>query len=239
MYVRLEGSENGPDGSPYYVGKGKGVRAFNHTGHGLRTPKNKHSIVMVANGLTEAEAFARERTLIAQYGRLDQGTGCLRNRTDGGEGASGHRHSAETKEKLRLANVGLQKSAETRAKLSRAKRGKPNPHRGYPHSQEQRAKVSARLKGRPSNNPLGHKHTPESRAKESAQMKVAWARRKALGTVPSKVIPLRIRRLTLGLCRECTQPRESSSKNFCSAHLASHREEYKKSCRKKQDKLCA
>ena len=39
--------------------------------------------------MNEADAFQLEILLIYQYGRIDLGTGCLRNLTNGGDGVSG------------------------------------------------------------------------------------------------------------------------------------------------------
>jgi len=91
---------NPRSGRPVYVGKGQGRRAREHlTGErtnpdvvefmrkcrvGRREPK-----IEFERGLTEVEAFQREIELIAKYGRKDNGTGILLNRTDGGRGMSG------------------------------------------------------------------------------------------------------------------------------------------------------
>ena len=76
------------DGTPYYVGKGKGNRAFTSNGHGVHKPKHKERVVIYP-AESERDAFEAEIALIWYYGRRDLGTGCLRNLTDGGEGSSG------------------------------------------------------------------------------------------------------------------------------------------------------
>jgi len=75
------------DGSPYYIGKGKINRMYSKQ-HSINLPP-KERIVVMENNLTEVGAFALERRYIRWYGRKDNDTGILRNRTDGGEGASG------------------------------------------------------------------------------------------------------------------------------------------------------
>lgn len=75
------------DGTPYYVGKGHGKRAYDST-HNVKVPDDKDRIIFLKQNLTEEEAFNHEKYMIAVLGRKDLGTGILRNMTDGGEGHS-------------------------------------------------------------------------------------------------------------------------------------------------------
>ena len=112
------------DGTPYYVGKGFGDRAFIRDNHRIPRPKNK-SRILVQDFPSEQDAFAAEKFLINYYGRVDLGTGCLRNLTEGGEGCSGRICKDETKQKIRQANSHpLSKSH--REALSRVRKGKGN-----------------------------------------------------------------------------------------------------------------
>ncbi len=88
------------DGTPYYVGKGSGFRAYCKRPY---RPTDKSRIKIVKDNLTEVEAFNLEINLIEQYGRQDLGTGILKNKTIGGEGYS---LSEETKQKLSVAGKG-------------------------------------------------------------------------------------------------------------------------------------
>ena len=83
MYLRSKKSKHGEAGTPYYVGKGKKMRAYSKD-HRVRPPVNLAMIVFVARGLSEDDANKMEMGLIARHGRIDKGTGCLRNLTDGG-----------------------------------------------------------------------------------------------------------------------------------------------------------
>jgi hypothetical protein len=106
------------DGTPYYVGKGSGRRAYSKRGHRCSPPPKGRIIFYIAKD--EADALETEIALIWYYGRKNLGTGCLRNFTDGGEGVSGYKHTEEAKR-----NMGHGFSEETLHKMSEAKKGKP------------------------------------------------------------------------------------------------------------------
>ena len=80
-YLRKE------DRTPYYIGKGKGKRAYDRSTHRVRVPDDRDRIVFLKENVSEKEALAYEREMIQFYGRKDLGTGILRNMSDGGEGA--------------------------------------------------------------------------------------------------------------------------------------------------------
>jgi hypothetical protein len=77
------------DRTPYYIGKGKGNRAFIKNRKGAKSPKDITRIIFLKQNITEEEAFKHEKYMIDVFGRKDLGTGILHNRTDGGEGSSG------------------------------------------------------------------------------------------------------------------------------------------------------
>jgi hypothetical protein len=95
------------DGTPYYIGKGKGNRAYKR---GRRTffPPPKNRIIFLKQNLTEEEAFKHEIYMIAVFGRKDLGTGILHNRTNGGDGVSGAilPKTEDHKNKISLAHKG-------------------------------------------------------------------------------------------------------------------------------------
>jgi hypothetical protein len=78
------------DGTPFYVGKGSGNRAFSNYARrkGQRCPEDRSKVLILERNL-EQEAFETEKELIANWGRKDLGTGCLYNQTDGGDGYAG------------------------------------------------------------------------------------------------------------------------------------------------------
>ena len=143
------------DGSPYYIGKGTGNRAFIKK---RGRPKDLSKIRIIETNLLESEAIALEIALIARYGRKDLDTGILINLTDGGEGLSNPSESTrnkmsfakrnesietrkkrsiaaknrtrnplseETKQKISKSNTGKIRTANTKNKMALAKLGKP------------------------------------------------------------------------------------------------------------------
>lgn len=160
------------DGTPYYIGKGKGQRAWrshhkivNKRFSGIALPDTNRIVIMEA-GLTEIGSLALERRYIRWFGRKDNNTGILRNRTDGGEGGNGIVTSEETRRKKSEANkgqgLGRKLSEETRQKMRgrtyssevRAKMGAP---KGTVPTVETRLKISLAKKGKPNIKNRGRK----------------------------------------------------------------------------------
>ena len=132
------------DGTPYYVGKGKGKRAFYGLTHRVKPPKSRERILL-QEFPSEDDAFAAEMFLIAYYGRKDLGTGCLHNLTDGGEGNANR--SEETLKKMSAAKKGTRLSPEQRRHISvgclkGGVTGKASP------SKDVRKRISSTLSGR-------------------------------------------------------------------------------------------
>lgn len=159
---------------PFYIGKGKGDRMYEHLSKdSLQSSTRKNNkikniinagldveIQLLFDGLTEIEALRREVWAIKMWGRLDLEEGPLTNHTDGGEGISGFRFSEESKEKIRSANVGKVHTEESRKLMSESRKGLikteehrkkiGDAHRGIstgPLSEETKRKMSVARQG--------------------------------------------------------------------------------------------
>jgi hypothetical protein len=173
------------DGTPYYIGKGKNNRAYVNTGRPASTPKDKNRIIKLFENLTEEESFLKEIEKIKEYGRKDNGTGILLNKTNGGEGMSGHIPSEETRQKRSKKLKGRLISVKQRLQISKTLKeknltGEKSPNWGKKASEETRKKLSDSHKGYvPSEearrkNGLAHKGkfvSEETRKKQSLSLK--------------------------------------------------------------------
>jgi hypothetical protein len=163
------------DGTPYYIGKGVGNRAYKKSKREINPPVDKNRIIFLKKNLTEDEAFRHEVYMIDIFGRKDLGTGILRNKTNGGEGLSGLIWSEEHKEKISKSQegesnsfYGKSHSEETRKKLSNAFSGKNHPQYGGTISEEHKLILSRVHKGK----------IPWNKGKKGVQIPTEETRRK-------------------------------------------------------------
>jgi hypothetical protein len=162
------------DLTPYYIGKGKDGRAWNHFKGEIMPPADRARIRILACHLSEFEAHLLEIKLIALYGRKDLGTGILRNKTDGGEGSSGRVMSEESKELSRLSNLEAYSKDEVRKRHA-------SSMESVWSSEERNSKISNSLRG--GKNPMfgktspmkGKIHSEESKARMKAASEKRWA----------------------------------------------------------------
>ncbi len=178
-------------GAVFYVGKGKGNRQ-----NSLKDRNNHwHNLVKKSNGFVskivcvdESEEFV----LFAEQERIDQHRRLgikLVNMTDGGEGLSGyrhtekskaimsknrklagsHKHTAESIEKIRLANTGVKFTEERKKKISEKMKGRKMPSHVKDILSERMAsfKHSDATKEHLRKINIERKHTPETLKKMS------------------------------------------------------------------------
>ena len=142
----------------FYVGKGKGTRLNQSKGRNQYWHRvvAKHGFVAeyIAQNLDEELAFLAEMEAIDVYRRRGIK---LVNVTDGGEGASGYKHTAKHKANLKGNKNGAtswgmtfknkKHTKESRQKMSYSRIGNKNKS-GTTLSEESKAKISAAMTGK-------------------------------------------------------------------------------------------
>lgn len=142
----------------FYVGKGKNKRAWSCNGRNIlwkRTAK-KHGfcVEFIAQDVDEELSFLVEAEAIDKYKAIGIN---LVNMTDGGEGASGYKHTEEHKASLKGNEYwklmkqngfkGKTHSDEQKEKWSATRKGVVSPRKGVTLSDETRKKISESRKG--------------------------------------------------------------------------------------------
>lgn len=169
----------GDTGEVFYVGKGSGKRAWQAYSRSAWwkniTRLHGYTAEIVARWTLEQDALNHERELISEYRVAGVQ---LVNGTDGGEGVSGHKHDAATREKIAAAGRGHNRkhSPETKARLSEIGMGRKatpearanmsDSRRGRKLSEAHKKSMSEALKGKPTS-PL----TEERKQKISASLR--------------------------------------------------------------------
>ena len=135
------------NGTPYYIGKGKWKRAWSKSDRTVFAKADNSNIVILEHNLTDIGALAIERRMIAWYGRIDNGTGILHNKTDGGDGNSGWIQPEWVKKKISKSKKGKKIwSEEDRKQMSKTRSGEGHWAYGKAMPNDVRKKISATAK---------------------------------------------------------------------------------------------
>lgn len=186
-----------PDGTPFYVGKGGGIRIVMHERQ-AKTAARSHKLSVIRKiwaddghvgyGIVafysdERDALAKEVELIKTIGRVRYG-GPLTNVTDGGDGVIGLEITPEMRANLRAAMTGKKKTPEHIAKVAASNRGRvrgpefserlsnilrsPDINAKLVEAWSRRGPMSEETRAKISTSKTGSKASAETRAKMSA-----------------------------------------------------------------------
>jgi hypothetical protein len=229
---------------PFYVGKGKNRRCYQHlgknmgnnknrrlTGHirNLRETGNEPIIVKSKEGLTEEESFILEESEIIKYGRKGfEKDGILLNifisnrpipRFGESNGFYGKQHSEETKKIISEANKGRKRSIEHRLIISKSNKGKPK-------SEEHRRKIGDKSRGRKLKEETKQKLREHNLREEVLRKNIESKQKEWIVTTPEG-----IEEYVVNLSDYCVKHNLSRSKMYTVAKgVNKHHRKYK--CRK-------
>ena len=176
------------DDSPFYVGKGKGRRAFQHIQISKSDLHYKESNLLKVNKIrkilslglepiieiihleSEELALKKEIELIKKYGRINNSTGSLTNLTDGGEGQSGWIPDNGYKKRMSESTSGEKNGMYNRKHSENTKKKMSEKATGRKHSNESKSEMSKNRKGE-KNSFFGKFHSKESLEKISTKLK--------------------------------------------------------------------
>ena len=163
-----------PCGEVFYIGIGqeekraKSKSDRNNYWHNV-VNKYGYEVQILKSDLTWEDACEMEKVLISWFGRRDLGLGTLVNLTDGGEG-----------------NVGWVASDETRARMSKSKKGKLSHNYGKKASKEAKEKMSISATGRKHSNEAKEKNRiASSNVSEETKLK-RYLKNKGLKRTPEQ-----------------------------------------------------
>lgn len=172
---------------PVYVGKGTGDRDLSHWSRGSHNKPLQDFLAHLRKiGMTyvcervfetdnEQEAFTKEIELIKLYGRRDIKTGCLFNRTDGGEGPSGFIKSDEQKANDGRFSTEHWQDPKYRAKVVAGQIKAQNTPEALETKSVNSKKLWAAKGDTLAKSIKEARNTEESKAKTSAQAKAQWS----------------------------------------------------------------
>lgn len=156
-YVHIRNDNN----KVFYVGKGKGRRVLGKTSRNrwwknIADKHGFHAEILFIH-YDETSSFKAEEFFIKSF--REQGYDLV-NQTDGGEGASGYKHTDEVKLKMRANNLGKTLTEEHKLKISNSLSGENNHNFGKKFSIEHLLNMR--------NARLGKKHSDKAKEKMSA-----------------------------------------------------------------------
>jgi hypothetical protein len=138
------------DGTPYYIGKGKGNRIHDSHNNVIVPPLEKRRFIKT--NLNESDALSLEISLIRKYGRKIDGGTLDNTKLNQWACTSGWTHKEETRQKISEANTGKVRTEKQRDNYRKPKSAEHaerirKARIGQKRSSETKQKISKKLLG--------------------------------------------------------------------------------------------